>query len=265
MYEGAAPGAGIVTGIGVVHGREVHDRRQRRHRQRRHLLSDDGEEASARAGNRARKPPALRLSRRLGRRVSSDASRGFSGPRALRPHFLQPGADVRARDPADRRRHGLLHRGRRLRSGDVRRDDHRAQPGHDFSGRPAPRQSRDRRNRHRRRARRRRRALAHERRHRSPGRKRRARARDRARYRRQPESQARRRAIERITPEDPLYDPEELAGIIPTDLRKPFDIREVIARTVDGSRFHEFKSLYGTTLVTRLRAHLGLPRRHHRQ
>jgi len=56
--------------------------------------------------------------------------------------------------------------------------------------------------------------------------------------------------IARVAPEDPLYDPEELAGIIPTDLRKPFDIREVIARTVDGSRFHEFKANYGTTLVT---------------
>jgi 3-methylcrotonyl-CoA carboxylase beta subunit len=56
-------------------------------------------------------------------------------------------------------------------------------------------------------------------------------------------------AIERLVPEDPFYDPLELAGVVPTDLRKPFDIREVIARTVDGSRFHEFKSLYGTTLV----------------
>ncbi|OFZ19702.1 MAG: methylcrotonoyl-CoA carboxylase [Bdellovibrionales bacterium GWB1_55_8] len=56
-------------------------------------------------------------------------------------------------------------------------------------------------------------------------------------------------AIDRQTPEDPLYDPEEIAGILPTDLRKPFDVREVIARLVDGSRFHEFKALYGTTLV----------------
>jgi 3-methylcrotonyl-CoA carboxylase beta subunit len=56
-------------------------------------------------------------------------------------------------------------------------------------------------------------------------------------------------SIDRIAPEDPLYDPSELAGIIPSDLRKPFDVREVIARTVDGSRFHEFKGLYGTTLV----------------
>lgn len=55
--------------------------------------------------------------------------------------------------------------------------------------------------------------------------------------------------IERRTPEDPLYDPEEIAGILPVDIRKPFDIREIIGRLVDGSRFHEFKALYGTTLV----------------
>ena len=55
--------------------------------------------------------------------------------------------------------------------------------------------------------------------------------------------------VDRLPIEEPLYSPEELAGIIPTDLRKPFDVREVIARTVDGSRFHEFKPLYGTTLV----------------
>lgn len=51
------------------------------------------------------------------------------------------------------------------------------------------------------------------------------------------------------TPEEPLYDPRELYGIIPADPRKPFDIREVIARVVDGSRFDEFKQLYGATLV----------------
>ncbi|HUQ28578.1 MAG TPA: carboxyl transferase domain-containing protein [Usitatibacter sp.] len=49
---------------------------------------------------------------------------------------------------------------------------------------------------------------------------------------------------------DPLYPAEELYGIIPTDSRKPFDVREIIARLVDGSEFHEFKALYGTTLVT---------------
>ena len=50
--------------------------------------------------------------------------------------------------------------------------------------------------------------------------------------------------------DEPLYDQEELLGIVNEDLRMPFDIREVIARIVDGSRFEEFKPLYGTTLVT---------------
>ncbi len=49
--------------------------------------------------------------------------------------------------------------------------------------------------------------------------------------------------------QDPLYPPDEVLGIIPPDLRKPFDMREVIARIVDGSRFLEFKKLYGQTLV----------------
>jgi acetyl-CoA carboxylase carboxyltransferase component len=50
--------------------------------------------------------------------------------------------------------------------------------------------------------------------------------------------------------EDPLYDPEELLGLTSFDVRQPFEVREVIARLVDGSRFHEFKATYGTTLVT---------------
>ncbi len=51
-------------------------------------------------------------------------------------------------------------------------------------------------------------------------------------------------------PEPPKYDPQELLGIGSMDLRKPFDVREIIARTVDGSRFEEFKAGYGTTLIT---------------
>lgn len=50
-------------------------------------------------------------------------------------------------------------------------------------------------------------------------------------------------------PEAPQYDPQELLGIVPRDTRKPYDVREVIARIVDGSRLHEFKARYGTTLV----------------
>jgi 3-methylcrotonyl-CoA carboxylase beta subunit len=60
-------------------------------------------------------------------------------------------------------------------------------------------------------------------------------------------------------PRDPLYDAAELEALVPTDLKKQYDIREVIARLVDGSEFDEFKALYGTTLVTGF-AHLwGMP------
>ncbi len=59
--------------------------------------------------------------------------------------------------------------------------------------------------------------------------------------------------------EEPKYDPSELYSIVPADPRVPYDVREVIARLVDGSRFHEFKQLYGDTLVCGF-AHLhGFP------
>jgi 3-methylcrotonyl-CoA carboxylase beta subunit/propionyl-CoA carboxylase len=51
-------------------------------------------------------------------------------------------------------------------------------------------------------------------------------------------------------PEDPAYDPLEIYGIVSADTRKPYEVREIIARLVDGSRFDEFKERYGTTLVT---------------
>jgi 3-methylcrotonyl-CoA carboxylase beta subunit len=53
----------------------------------------------------------------------------------------------------------------------------------------------------------------------------------------------------RIASREPAYPAHELDGVIPTDPRKPFDIREIIARIVDGSEFDEFKALFGTTLV----------------
>jgi 3-methylcrotonyl-CoA carboxylase beta subunit len=60
-------------------------------------------------------------------------------------------------------------------------------------------------------------------------------------------------------PVPPKYDPAELHGVIPTDARKPFDVREIIARIVDGSEFDEFKARYGATLVTGF-AHIeGMP------
>ena len=55
--------------------------------------------------------------------------------------------------------------------------------------------------------------------------------------------------VERIEPEPPHYDPDELYGVIPRDIKVQFDAREVIARLVDGSRFHEYQPAYGTTLV----------------
>jgi len=60
-------------------------------------------------------------------------------------------------------------------------------------------------------------------------------------------------------PEDPLYPADDLYGIIPTDLRKPYDIHEVIARITDGSRFQEFKELYGTTMVCGFARIMGYP------
>jgi 3-methylcrotonyl-CoA carboxylase beta subunit len=60
-------------------------------------------------------------------------------------------------------------------------------------------------------------------------------------------------------PRAPLFDTEELYGVIPTDTRKPYDVREIIARVVDGSEFHEFKARYGATLVCGF-AHIeGMP------
>jgi acetyl-CoA carboxylase carboxyltransferase component len=60
---------------------------------------------------------------------------------------------------------------------------------------------------------------------------------------------AERAMLDRAPAEPPHYDPEELYGIVPTDTRRPFEVREVIARMVDGSRMHEFKERYGTSVV----------------
>lgn len=65
--------------------------------------------------------------------------------------------------------------------------------------------------------------------------------------------------IETREVEEPLYDASEIYGVIQKDVRRPYDVREIIARIVDGSRFHEFKALYGATLVCGF-AHLwGFP------
>ncbi|MBI5710412.1 MAG: methylcrotonoyl-CoA carboxylase [Candidatus Eisenbacteria bacterium] len=70
---------------------------------------------------------------------------------------------------------------------------------------------------------------------------------------------AQRAGVELRAPEPPRYDPSEIPGILTRDIRVPYDVHEVIARLVDGSRFHEFKARYGTTIVTGF-AHLhGIP------
>ncbi|MGH8631015.1 MAG: carboxyl transferase domain-containing protein [Burkholderiales bacterium] len=66
-------------------------------------------------------------------------------------------------------------------------------------------------------------------------------------------------ALDLRQPSEPLHDPGELHGVVPSDTRKPFDVREVIARIVDGSDFDEFKPLYGTTLVTGFARVVGYP------
>ncbi len=65
--------------------------------------------------------------------------------------------------------------------------------------------------------------------------------------------------VETREPRPPKYDAEELYGVIPQDVRAPYDVREVIGRIVDGSEFHEFKALYGTTLVCGFAHIWGMP------
>jgi 3-methylcrotonyl-CoA carboxylase beta subunit len=72
----------------------------------------------------------------------------------------------------------------------------------------------------------------------------------------QPEPTA---ALELLEPRPPHYDAEELYGIIPEDVRAPYDVHEIIARIVDGSELHEFKQQYGSTLVCGFAHIWGIP------
>ncbi len=247
MYDDDAPAAGIVTGIGRVHGREVM------------VVAND---ATVKGGTyypitvtKHLRAQEIAMENRLpcvylvdsGRRVPAAAGRGLPRSRSLRPDLLQPGADVGARHPAGRGRDGLVHGGRRLRAGDVRRERHRARTRARFSspGRRwcAPRRARKSRAEELGRRRRPHAPLGSQR---PSGRRRRARAGNRALDARRISARAHlRRSLHRDQPEDPYYDPAELYGIIPADPRKPYDVREVIARIVDGSRMHEFKARYG--------------------
>jgi 3-methylcrotonyl-CoA carboxylase beta subunit len=65
--------------------------------------------------------------------------------------------------------------------------------------------------------------------------------------------------IDIAVPRPPVCDPQEIYGILPQDVRTPYDVREIIARIVDGSVLHEFKALYGTTLVCGFARIWGMP------
>ena len=66
-------------------------------------------------------------------------------------------------------------------------------------------------------------------------------------------------SLDILPPEEPLYDPKEIYGILSKDPKKSFDVHEIIARLMDGSRFHEFKALYGSTLVCGFARIMGYP------
>ncbi len=72
-------------------------------------------------------------------------------------------------------------------------------------------------------------------------------------------NRVKRHDLDVIAPHDPLYDPDEICGIVPSDPREPYDVREVLARLLDGSELDEFKAPYGTTLVCGFARILGYP------
>ena len=220
MYDGEAPSAGIVTGIGVVGGREVA------------IVAND---ATVKGGTyfpmtvkkhlrlqeiaaENRLPCVYLVDSRRG--VPAAPGRGVPRPRALRPDLLQPGQPVGGRDRADRGRHGLVDGRRRLRAGDERRDGDRQGHGHDLHRRPAAREGGDRRGGERR----------------GPGRRGRPHAAVSGVADHFADDDEHALAIARrilanvpvvrhalpwevLPPREPLYDPTDLYGIVPPDLR----------------------------------------------
>ena len=254
------PPAGIVTGIGSVCGKEVA------------IVANDAtvkggtyypltvKKHLRAAGDRRPEPPAVRLPGRFGRRVSAAASGRLPRPRALRTHLLQSGQPVGARHRPGRGGHGFVYRRRRLRAGDERRDGHRQGHRDDLHRRPAAGESGHRRGG---RAPKTWAAPTSTRaspawpitlpkttctRWRSPV----------ASWPTCPPRSTRRGRVRRAP--EPRFDPRRSVRHHPARLATQFDIREVIARIVDGSEFDEFKASYGTTLVTGLCAHHGLSR-----
>ena len=148
--------------------------------------------------------------------------------------------------PAGGRGARLLHRRRGVRAGHVRRDGDRAGPGHDLPRRPAVGEGRHGGGGDGGGARRRRRARADLGGGRPPGRRRPAGPGHRALDHRHAACAA---ADDHGPVEDPGEDPAGLLEVVPVSSRTPYDVREVIRRIIDGSHWHEFKRLYGETLV----------------
>ena len=250
MYDGDAPAAGIITGIGRVAGRECV------------VVAND---ATVKGGTyypmtvkKHLRAQEVALQNRLPCIYLVDSGGAFLPMQDEvfpdRDHFgrifYNQAKLSKAGIAADRRRARVVHRRRRLRAGDERRGGDRPRPGHDLPRRPAAGEGRDRRGRHRRGARRRRPAHPGQRGHRPPGRRRRARAADRPPDRRHARP-ARAPAVGRRPGRGAAVPrrSRSTASCRRTP-RTPYDVREVIARLVDGSRFPEFKPLYGATLVT---------------
>ena len=221
LYDGEAPGAGVIAGIGLVHGRHVM------------VLSND---ATVKGGTyypltvkKHLRAQEIALENRLPCIYLVDSGGAFLPKQDEvfpdRDHFGRiffNQARMSARgDPADRLRDGLVHGRRRVRPGDERRDRDRARPGHDLPGRTAAGEGGDRRGGHRGGPRRRRAARAPVGGHRPPGGERRARAADRAGHRRDAARapDARRGRSSRARP--PKVDEGELYGVVPTDLLDP--------------------------------------------
>ena len=248
VYPDAVPERGNCYGHRRGLRARMRHHRKRCDRERWDVLPTHGEEAPSRPGNCAPEPSAVHLPRRFGRGVPSTAARRLPRPRPLRTDLLQPGPDERAGHLPGRRGHGLVHGRRRVCPRNERRNSDCPWHGDHLPGRPAARESGDRRGHtaeelggadvhtrisgvadH----------LAED-----DG--------DALRIVRGSSKASRARLGSpgsRATSEEPVHDPEELYGIVPPGSRQTYDVREVIARIVDGSRFQEFKARYGTTLV----------------
>ncbi len=256
LYDGDAPSAGIVTGIGTIEGTTVV------------IVAND---ATVKGGTyypmtvkKHLRAQEIALENRLPCVYLVDSGGAFLPLQADvfpdRDHFgrifYNQARMSAARIPQVALVMGSSHRRRRLRPGDERRDGHRQGHRHDLPRRAAAREGRDRRGGQRRGPRRRRRPHRRLRRRRSPRARRRARDRARPVDRREPQPAA---AGPAVGPPGAraargrsvrVADAADLYAAVSADPRRPVEVREIIARLVDGSRFHDFKPRYGETLVT---------------